>query len=257
MPAPLNVPIDPGQILVNLTYALQVIFLLILVGGILFVIWRKRWFVKFPTTAMIFRMRGKKMFVVDEDRARRVKNRKDGEIYYEFKKRPGIKWKPPSFEFLSPTTRNKSVMYLKELAQDDFEIIDPKAFLSTSPKDYKKVEHEEVDRFFKNIQDEKARIKWRQESSIKKLMEALPLIMSIMGVALFFYIFGQYVAIPIINQYSGMFAQAAILNEQSQLLLDKSTSYVELLLRQQGGQQIVTQYVCPDKSIVSNPDLCA
>jgi len=257
MPTPLDIPIDPAGIIVNLTYALQLGFALILVGGIVFVIWRKRWFVKFPTRAMIFRMRGKDLFLVDEDKARRVKNKKDGEIYYEFQKRAGLKWKPPSFEFLSPTTKNKSVMFLKELAQDDFEIIDPKAFLATTPEEYEKIEHEEVDRFFKNVQDDKAKIKWRQESSFKKLMDALPLIMSIMGVALFFYIFGQYVAIPLIQQYSGMFNQASLINEQSMALLDKSTSYVEMLLRQQGGgTQIITKYVCANKTVVSNPNMC-
>lgn len=245
--------VNPAQLVVGLSFLLQFVFLLVLFGGVGFILIKKNVFAKFPTTALIFRMRGEKMFLIDEDKAKRIK-KKDGEIYYEFKKRPGVKWKPPSFEFLSPTTKNKSVMFLKELAQDDFEIIDPKTFISANSESYRLVEHEEIDRFYKNLQDEKARGKWKQEGRWDKLITALPTILSIMFIAIFFYIVGQYVIIPVMNQFGGSVNQAIILNNQSAVLLDKSTSYLDILLRQDHGTQ--TQYVCPDRTIVNNPNLC-
>src|SRR3990172_3701790 len=220
-----------------LAFVVQLALILVFVAGLTLLVIKKRWFMKFPTIVHIFRMRGDSLSLIDIDNIRRVK-KKDGEIYYEFRKRTGLKWKPPSFEMLGSTSKNKTVLYLKELSQDSFEVIDPRVFISTTPDQFKSVEHEEIDRFYKNVQDEKARLNWKLEGGWEKFLRAITPVLPIAVARIIFLLISTQVLLPAMDKANAITSaiQASNINlNASTNLLDKSTAYIDLLLRQQNG----------------------
>ena len=205
--------------------------LVIFIGAIGLVAWfltRNRKLGKFPVIVDIFQVKNGNLQWVEADRARRRK-KKDGEEYYEFKKR-NVKLPAPTFEGLVNGPRGVSRLFLKELSHDEFEVIDPKSFITGKPDDYEKIEVEHNVRFWKNLEENKAHFKWNKENKWDKLINALPIVLSLFGLGLFFYFFGTYVLVPTL----GAAGQGQQLLEQSMSLLDKSTQYVELILRANG-----------------------
>lgn len=207
-----------------------VVLIVAMLGVFAFMAMRGGWFSKYPTEVDIFQVKSGSLQLVDNDKARRRKNKKDGEEYYYFKKRK-IKWKPPTFESLVQGKKGKSHLYLKELSQDEFEIIDPRVFITGNIDDYKKVESESLDRFYKNIQDDKADLKWNKQSTWDKLLPILTWVIPIMMIGILIWITVSYGVLPILDRVSGA---AGIVNQQlniSTQILDKSITYIDYLTR--------------------------
>jgi len=202
---------------------ITVVFFIGIIGVGVWLLMRKKRFVKFPVFTFIFKVVNEKLHWVDNDKTRRVK-KKDAEEYYEFKKR-NIKWHPPTFEGLVPGPKNTSLLFLKELSQDEFEIIDPRKFISASPNDYDAIENEQVVRFWKNLEENKAHFKWNKDSKWEKLINALPIVLSLFGLGLFFYFFGTYVLAPTLAASN----QGQVLLDQSMKMLDTSMRYMEAM----------------------------
>jgi hypothetical protein len=221
---PFNVALPSGM---ELTYwisqAVAYIFLIGIFGVIVWLIMKKKWFAKFPVNVDIFKVENGICQWVDADKARRIK-KKDGEIFYQFKKR-SVKWHPPTYEALLRSNKNTSKLYLKELSQDEFEIIDPKMFVTGKSEDYDRVEKESNVRFWKNLEENKAHFKWNKDNKWDKLINALPIVLSLAGLGLFFYFFGTYVLVPTLAASN----QGTALLDQSMKMLDTSMRYMEAL----------------------------
>ena len=213
---------------VEITYWISqfitIIFFIGIISGVTwFILVKKKWLAKFPVIVDIFKINNGVLQRIDSDKARRVK-KKDGEEYYEFKKR-NIKWHPPTFEALISGPKNTSKLFLKELSQDEFEIIEPKTFLTANANDYDKVENEQVIRFWKNLEENKAHFKWNKDSKWDKLINALPIVLSLFGLGLFFYFFGTYVLVPTLASAG----RGDELLKQSMAMLDASMRYMEAM----------------------------
>ena len=183
---------------------------------------------KYPVKVDIFKIMNGSLKWVEGDSARRVK-KKDGEEYYEFKKR-NVKWNPPTFQAMVNTTKGNSKLYLKELSHDNFEIINPAAFVTGKEEDYKRIETDHVVKFWNVLEHNKANYKWNKDDKWKKLIDALPIVLSLFGLGLFFYFFGTYILVPTLGQANS----GQVLLQQSMELLDKSTTYIDTLLRLNG-----------------------
>jgi hypothetical protein len=244
--------INPYDIASGLNLAVIAAFVLILGGVFAFFAIKKKWFVKFPTSIEIMKVENGILTTVDNDYGRRVvKKNKDGsilELYYDIKKR-NFKWYPPSFESSVATKKGKSKMYVRELYPNKWEIINPAAFVTGKTEDYKRTEGDELDSYFKNTQDLAAKNRYKLPESgldalIKGILPILPIAISVILLIVFF----TQVVFPMMGQYSVGQAYLQLTAEQintSTNLLDKSTQYVEMLMRLNGYQVVNGTAVIP------------
>ena len=205
-----------------------VVTLLIFIGAIGFGFWfltKNKKLGRFPVAVDIFQVKNGSLKWVDGDSARR-KKKKDGEEYYEFKKRK-IKWSPPTFQAMVNTAKGKSKLYLKELSHDSFEILDMAQLVTAGVVDYKKVETDHVVRFWKVLEGNKARFKWNKDNSWDKLINALPIVLSLFGLGLFFYFFGNYILVPTLATTG-----------TSNLVLEKATQVLDASIRYMEGMGV-------------------
>ena len=229
--------IDPYAVLQGLNFVvIAVVFILMFVVVFVF-LWKKKLLWKFPTLFEIMKVENGMLTTVDFDQGRRViKKHRDGsikELYYDIKKR-NFKWFPPSFESSVATKRGKSKFYVRELYPNKWEIIDPKAFVTGKETDYKRVEGDELDSYFKNTSDDVADLKYKlEESGWDKLMKLLGPVLPIAVAGIIFIIISTQVLLPAMdkaNAITGAMQSANANVNASTQLLDKSTQYVELLI---------------------------
>lgn len=229
--------LSTGQVMGGIsavTMGLYYLFLILIVAGVAIVAWKKKVFYRFPVKVKLFVLRNDGKWYEDEkgDKARRKVDKKKGAEVYQFKS-SRADWQPPSFDKLGMTNKGKSVLYLKEIGDEKYEIIDPAEFVTADRSKFKEAATENVDRHWRNVQSEAADQKWAEDDRFKKLIDALPIILSIFGVALFFYIFGQYVAIPLMQQAVGqggaVLEKAVEVLNQTNMLVDAQMRYMEAL----------------------------
>jgi hypothetical protein len=159
---------------------------------------------------------------VDTDKARRVK--KKGSEKFDFKKR-NTTWQPPTYEALVQAKKG-SLLFLKELSADDFEIIDPREFVKAMPSDYRRVEKNAMDKYFKNVEDAEADLKWNKENKWQKLIDALPVIIILIGSGLLIYFVMNYGILPVLDRASAVTDASARSLEKATEMLDKSMEYM-------------------------------
>lgn len=231
--------IDPTSLARGVNMAMMVGLAIAVIGIIVFIGMKKKWFFKFPTTFDIMKVENGVLTTVDTDQGRRVlKKNKDGsikELYYDIKKR-NFKWYPPSFESSIGTKRGKSKFYVRELYPNKWEIIDPKSFVTGSPADYKRVEGDELDSYFKNTQDDMAELKYKfDEGTLNKLLNMIAPILPIIVAGVVLIIIMTQAVIPMWEKAAGAVSENYQLSNdnlnQSIQLLDKSTQYIDYLTR--------------------------
>lgn len=225
-PSPVGATMAVAQVL-------QAVVFLGVIGGIIFVLFKLKIFYRYPIQFDIFQVKNGVLQLVDTDKGRRVK-KKDGREYFDVKKR-NFRWFPPSFEGqVVMKGGKKAKIYVIELSHNEWEIINPKNFVKAKPEDYERLEKESLVRYWKNVEDDKADLKWRKEDKWKKILDALPTVVMFVGIGIFLYFFGTYVVVPVMGSFGGITAQSQELLVQSSSLLEKSTQYVEMLLAQRG-----------------------
>lgn len=243
--------IDPYSTLMGVNFVFTVVVVIAMFAVVFVIMWKKKMFYKFPVSFEVMKVENGLLSTVDFDKGRRViKKHRDGsikELYYDIKSR-NFKWYPPSFETSVATKKGKSKFYVRELYPNKWEIIDPKAFVTGEPKDYKRVEGDELDSYFKNTQDDVADLKYRlDESGWDKLVKLLSPVLPIAVAGIVFILIATQVLLPAMDKANAVTmaieASNANMNMSTQLL-DKSTSYVELLLRL-NGYEIVNGTVIP------------
>jgi len=234
MPSPFdyigNIFPSPVGAVAGIAQIMQVVVYLGIFVAVIFLMFKFKLLYKFPVQFDIFQVKNRVLQLVDTDRGRRVKG-KDNREYFDIKKR-NFKWYPPSFEGqVVIKGGKKSKIYVVELSHNDWEIIDPASFIKAEPTDYKRLEKETLVRYWKNVEDDKADLKWRKEDKWKKIMDAMPTVIMFVGIGIFLYFFGNYVVVPVMGTFGGVTSQSQALLAQSIVLLEKSTQYVEMLLR--------------------------
>ena len=214
--------------------AIQAVIILIVLGVVTFAVLKLKIFYKFPISFDIFQLKGGVLQLVETDSGRRVTKKKDKEMYIDVKRR-NFRWYPPSY--LAQTMMKggkKSKIYVLELSHNEWQVIDPSKFIRAKPEDYKRLEQEAVVRFWKNTEDAKADVKWKKEDKWKQIMDVLPTVIMFVGIGIFLYFFGTYVITPVMATFGGVTTQGIAMLEKSSELLERSTQYVELLLKLQG-----------------------
>ena len=197
---------------------------------------------KYPVEVEIWQVKNGRLQVVGRDKARRVQNRKDGEEYYDVKKR-NFKWYPPTFQGQTMMAGGKKTkIYVVELSHNEWKIVDPASLISATPEEYKNLENESTVRFWKNIEDDKADLKWKKTDNWQKLREVLPTVIMFVGMGIFLYFFGTYVVVPVMSTFGGVTSQSIALLERAIVMTERSTQYIELLLAQNG---IASPYSIP------------
>lgn len=219
---------------VMFTQIVQVVVTLVIIAVIVLAAKRFKLFYKYPVDIEILKMMSDgKLRAYDSDKARRVRE-KDGEEYYDVKKR-NFHWYPPTFQSQLLKSGGKKVkIYVRELSHNNWEIIDPSTLVKATSKDFQKMQDESTIRFWHNVESEKADIKWKKTDNWKKLMDLLPTAVMLMGIGIFIYLFGNYVIIPVLNQAGAVNAQTTSVLKTASALLERSTQYVELIMRQNG-----------------------
>lgn len=233
--------IDAYGLLQGLNMGVMTLAIVMMVGVFAFIGYKKKWFFRFPTSFEVMKVENGALSTVDVDNGRRVlKKNKDGsikELYYDIKRR-NFKWYPPSFESSVSTKKGNSKFYVRELYPNKWEIIDPKSFVTGKAEDYKRTEGDELDSYFKNTQDDMAEIKYKLpgsawDSLVKAILPILPIAVSVVMLIIFF----SQVIFPMMDRYNIVGSMLSVSQENlnaSMILLDKSTSYVEMLLRLNG-----------------------
>jgi len=250
MPGPLDalggmMP-DAVGITAAFTQIINLVVIVAVIGGIMFLLLKLKILYKFPVEIDIFQVRNGRLQLVDRDKARRVK-KKDGEEYYDVKKR-SFKWYPPTFQGqLDVKGGKKTKLYVQELSHNEWQIIDPTSFIKAGDDAYRTLEREAQVRFWKNLEDSKDEMKWKKEDKLKKLMEALPVVIMFVGMGIFLYFFGTYVVGPVLD-YSN---SGAVLLERASELLERSTEYVELLLTQTNTSYVPSWVNTTNASVIA------
>lgn len=234
MPSPFdylgNIFPSPIGAVVGFAQIVQAIIYIGIIAAIVFLLFKFKLLYKFPVQFDIFQVKNGVLQLLDTDKGRRVK-KKDERQYFDIKKR-NFKWYPPSFEGqVAMKGGKKSKIYVVELSHNNWEMINPSSFVKAEPADYKRLEKESLVRYWKNVEDDKADIKWRKEDKWRKILDALPTVIMFVGIGIFLYFFGTYVVIPVMGTFGGVTKTSQELLQQSTVLLEKSTEYVDLLLR--------------------------
>lgn len=221
-----NLNFDILGIFAGATQVMNMIIIIAVIGIATFFL--MRFTVKFPTDFDIFQIKNGSLQQVDTDKGRRVK-KKDGEEYYQIKKRK-FKWYPPTFEGqLGVSGGKRAKIYVQELSHNVWQVIDPKVFVTGKPEDYKILENEGTIRFWKNLEENKAKFKWNKDDKWKKIMDVLPLAIICVGVGLVFYFLGNYIIIPIMDRSAGIQGQTVEVLNYSAQLMNKSVQYIDML----------------------------
>lgn len=241
---------DPVTATAGVAQLIQAALFLGILGAIVFLLFKFKLLYKFPVDIDIFQVKKGVLQLVDKDKARRVK-KKDGQEYYDVKKR-NFKWYPPTFEGqLDVKGGKKTKLYVQELSHNEWQIIDPASFIKADPKEYRKLEIESQVRYWKNLEDMKADQKWNKESSWKKLLELAPTIVTVAFVVLFIYFIGTYVITPVMGTFGAVSSMSADMFEQSSALLERSTQYVEMLLALNNVEYTPTWVNTTNESVIA------
>lgn len=192
-------------------------------GAVVYFLWYKKAFSKYPIDVDIFQPRASGGLVLDKDKLRRVKTKE--KEYFQFKKR-GIEWIPPSFEKLVLTKKGKSKIYLLEPTRNQFQIVTPNM---TNPDgfNFKTFEEESLARFYKTTEDRRAEDKWRKKNTIDKLIPVITVAIVGVAMALIFYAVFTYGVNPLVEASRGINDRAIDVLETASTVLEKSTEYVE------------------------------
>lgn len=219
------------DVAVGITQVMQGIMWIAVIGGIAFILFKFKLLYRFPVDIDILQVRKGVLSLIDKDKARRVR-KKDGEEYYDVKKR-NFKWYPPTFEGqMDIKGGKKTKLYVEELSHNNWRIIDPASFVKADPKAYKLLERESQVRYWKNLEDMKDELKWKKEDKWKSVRDMAVWIGLGAFMFLFFYGAGTYIITPVLGTINS--ADDMIINvlEKSNELLERSTQYVELILKQ-------------------------
>lgn len=237
---------DPVAITGGIAQFMQGMIYVVIIGVVFFLLMKFKILYKYPVEIDIFQVRKGVLSLVDRDTARRVK-KKDGEEYYDVKKR-NFKWHPPTFEGqLDLKGGKKTKLYVQELSHNEWKIIDPTSFIKAKPEDYQILERESLVRYWKNLEDAKDDVKWKKEDKLKALLNLLPTVIMFVGIGIFIYFFGTYVITPVLG-YANMGQE---LLTQSMALLEKSTEYVELIMANTNASYVPSWVNTTNESVIA------
>src|SRR5487761_2638237 len=216
---------------------LTYIFIGLIFGvGVVIIIWKTKVLNSYPNTALIYKVKNGVLSFASIDHLRTIKDRKTEKKSIEFKS-TGKRWTPVTFEAFVQMKKG-SLLHLKELGEGDYEIIDPRAFVTGTEGEYRKFENDSSNRFYKNTQDESIRNKYKEESKWKGIIDILPVAILLISIGIAFWLIGQFFLSPLMQSVSpiasSVLDKAVSVLEKSTQVADAQTRYMEVLLKQQG-----------------------
>jgi hypothetical protein len=209
-----------------------VIIAFIIAGGFIFVLWKSKALYSYPNTVMIYQIKNGVLAAAGIDHIRKVEDKKNEKKEIEFKK-TGKRWTHPTYEAFIQMKKG-SLLHLKELSENSYEIIDPKQFLFATPDDYKKYENEAAQRFAKNTSDESLRNKYKADNPWKGIMDILPVAIVLISVGIAFWLIGQFFLGPLMQQITPI---AATLLDRAVSSLEASNRMFDAAMRFCGQSQ--------------------
>jgi hypothetical protein len=233
-----------------LTY---VIIAIIMAGGFVFVLWKSKALYSYPNTAMIYRIKNGVLTEAGTDHFRKIEDKKSEKKEIEFKK-TGKRWTFPTYEAYIQMKKG-SLLHLKELSENSYEIIDPKMFVFAKPEDYKRYETEAAMRFAKNTSDESLRNKYKADSPWKGIMDILPIAIVLVSIGIAFWLIGQFFLGPLMQSVTPI---AATFLDRATQSLDASNRMFNAAMRFCGQSQacmdalgINSSYVIGNSSVIA------
>jgi hypothetical protein len=240
---------DPLSVTAGITNVMYAVILISIMAAIVMLGYKKKIFWKFPTKFEVLKVEGGTVTGKYTDYGRRVVKKKNGvvtELYYDIKN-ANFHWIPPSYANMVPEVKakfdgnnipsgkGKSTIFVKELSHNAWEVINLKDFVTGTKGEYDSIGSQEADSYFKNTTDDMIENKFKlSPSKWKPFIDALPILMSLLGIGLFFYFFGTYILVPTLDRGNAAHDDLAM----AQQLLNQSTQYVEMLLRLNGYQTV-------------------
>jgi len=190
-----------------------------IIGGIAFVLLKKKMFTKWTWDVTVFLPNGMEQKL----RGRRVSKR-DGEVYGELSN--GDTFNPPSHDRMVSRKKGRPHLYLFSPIRKQYKIVNPKILGNPKMVSFKLAEGKSVLDFWKSTEYRKADIKWQKKNVWAQLVPFMTVAMIVVGFAVVFYVVFEYGVMPLIDRGTAVNERAIDVLEQTGVLLDKAVEFV-------------------------------
>jgi len=224
MPPAVSIPSGIDSFILILQ-ALGVIVPLVIIGVGAFIVWKKKWLVRWKIKVVDVELfDGRKR--IRYRKARRIKKRNDkgGENKLEFD--DGEIWSPPAYKDLLLDDKGKGWLFLQTPIKGQHQIMTVKEIGGKTILEAKKLDNMN---FWKETEDAKADLRWTQKDWIDKLYPILAIVMVAIAALILFFGTFQYGIFPLLDRADAYGARTEVMLDLSTQMLDKAVQYLELL----------------------------